>query len=260
MPVCFCYVCAYMYVFMLIHVGCTWLYVHKESRTQAWVWFPRHHLPFSLSWKESLTYLGGACQEAGLADSGSRALPVFSSVLGLQEHAIVPGFTTWLLVIKLRSTTEAFPQYLSICLFLLQISNPFVYLNLTWWYRKSPDNLSPQWAWKFLYLTPCFSIHCNRWCNMKALLLPRPCIGMDPLYRMTSSQDIPSLLYNSPVLHLFIPAGHFTDHFLSLYITVTVFIHIQKSTLNCVHSWYIIFSVIISPYVYRWLHISNSII
>lgn len=112
-----------------------------------------------------------------------------------KSRATLPGFSTWLLVIKVRYTTEPFPQYLSF-FFCLQISNPFVYLKLTWWYRKSPDSLSPQWAWKFLYLTPCFIVCWNRWNSTKALLLPRPCslYWNDPLYSMTSSQDMSSML------------------------------------------------------------------
>lgn len=143
-------------------------------------------------------------RKAGLAGCEPGPSPALSPGLGLQEQATLPGFSTWLLVIKARYTTEPFPQYLSACLFFffLEISNPFVYLKLTWWYRKSPDSLSPQWAWKFLYLTPCFTICWKRWNNTKAILLPRSVVyvGIDVLYSMTSSLQydiIPGYAFNA---------------------------------------------------------------
>lgn len=147
------------------------MYVHEEVRRHAWVWFSRNHLPFSVFEKGlSLTWVELA-RKAALTGCLPGLSLVLSPGLGLQEQATLPGFSTWLLVIKVRYTTETFPQYLSICLFFLEISNPFLYLKLTWWYRKSPDSLSPQWECKFLYIIPCLAICWNRWSNTKALLL-----------------------------------------------------------------------------------------
>lgn len=136
-------------------------------------------------------------------------------------------------------------HFLSTCLFVfffLEISNPFVYLKLTWWYRKSPDSLSPQWAWKFLYLTPWFTICWKRWNNTKALLLPRPVVyvGMDVLYiwhhPRICLQCSKTLLCSTCRPHL-----AFINHLLSLYFTVIVFIHIQNPAFNWFHLWCVIF-------------------
>lgn len=196
-------------------------------------------------------------RKAGLAGCEPGPSPALSPGLGLQEQATLPGFSTWLLVIKVRYTTEPFPQYLSVCLFFfsLEISNPFVYLKLTWWYRKSPDSLSPQWAWKFLYLTPCFTICWKRWNNTKAILLPRPVVyvGMDVLY---IQYDIILTVWHHPRICLQCSKTLLCStccshprHLLSLYFTETVFINIQNTAFNWVHLWCIIFPVIMSQHV-----------
>lgn len=90
---------------------CTWMFVHEEVRRQPWVWFLKHHFHFSYFWKRSLTELGGACQ------GGWPGFTSAHSACKIPSASTMPGFSTWLLGIKLRSATKPFPQLLSICLF-----------------------------------------------------------------------------------------------------------------------------------------------
>lgn len=254
MPVCLCYVFACMYVFTSVCVGAQERMCMKKSEDK--LGFSRNHLPFSCFWERSLPDLGGACQEGWTGWLWTRTVTCALSRSGFARA----GHSAWLFHMASGNQSQIHNWAISsvlVCLsffFPLGISNPFVYLKLTWWYRKSPDSLSPQWAWKFLYLTPCFTICWKRWNNTKAILLPRPVVyvGMDVLYSMTSSLQydiIPGYAFNALKLSYVPPVAPIHGIYYLYILQLQFFIHIQNTAFNWVHLWCIIFPVIMSQHV-----------